>query len=76
MPMPDSARSDFRIDPALAKALQDDQRRLEELRRSRGYIGAPQEEEANDGDNWWRHEAGVIGFQNEVIKYLYYRVKY
>jgi uncharacterized SAM-binding protein YcdF (DUF218 family) len=29
-----------------------------------------------DGDNWWRHEAGVIGFQNEVIKYLYYRVKY
>jgi uncharacterized SAM-binding protein YcdF (DUF218 family) len=29
-----------------------------------------------DIDNWWRHEAGVIGFQNEVIKYLYYRVKY
>jgi uncharacterized SAM-binding protein YcdF (DUF218 family) len=29
-----------------------------------------------DVDNWWRHEAGVIGFQNEVIKYLYYRVKY
>jgi uncharacterized SAM-binding protein YcdF (DUF218 family) len=29
-----------------------------------------------DLDNWWRHEAGVIGFQNEVIKYLYYRVKY
>jgi len=24
-----------------------------------------------DLDNWWRHEAGVIGFQNEVIKYLY-----
>jgi DUF218 domain len=29
-----------------------------------------------DLDNWWQHEAGVIGFQNEVIKYLYYRVKY
>jgi uncharacterized SAM-binding protein YcdF (DUF218 family) len=29
-----------------------------------------------DIDDWWRHEAGVIGFQNEVIKYLYYRVKY
>jgi uncharacterized SAM-binding protein YcdF (DUF218 family) len=29
-----------------------------------------------DIDSWWRHEAGVIGFQNEVIKYLYYRIKY
>jgi uncharacterized SAM-binding protein YcdF (DUF218 family) len=29
-----------------------------------------------DVDNWWRHEAGVIAFQNEVIKYLYYRAKY
>ena len=27
-------------------------------------------------DNWWRHEQGVIGFQNEVAKYLYYRLKY
>jgi uncharacterized SAM-binding protein YcdF (DUF218 family) len=26
--------------------------------------------------DWWRHEGGVIGFQNEVIKYLYYRLKY
>jgi uncharacterized SAM-binding protein YcdF (DUF218 family) len=29
-----------------------------------------------DRDNWWQHEAGVIAFQNEVIKYLYYRMKY
>jgi uncharacterized SAM-binding protein YcdF (DUF218 family) len=29
-----------------------------------------------DCDNWWQHEAGVIAFQNEVIKYLYYRMKY
>jgi len=29
-----------------------------------------------DVDNWWRHSEGVIAFQNEVIKYLYYRVKY
>jgi uncharacterized SAM-binding protein YcdF (DUF218 family) len=29
-----------------------------------------------DIDNWWQHEAGVIAFQNEVIKYLYYIVKY
>ena len=27
-------------------------------------------------DDWWRHESGVIEFQNEVIKYLYYRLKY
>jgi uncharacterized SAM-binding protein YcdF (DUF218 family) len=27
-------------------------------------------------DNWWRHESGIIEFQNEVIKYLYYRLKY
>lgn len=26
--------------------------------------------------NWWRHEGGVIGFQNEFIKYLYYRANY
>jgi uncharacterized SAM-binding protein YcdF (DUF218 family) len=29
-----------------------------------------------DVNNWWRREEGVIGFQNEVIKYLYYRIKY
>jgi uncharacterized SAM-binding protein YcdF (DUF218 family) len=27
-------------------------------------------------DNWWRHEQGVINFQNEIIKYLYYRFRY
>lgn len=27
-------------------------------------------------DNWWRTPQGVVGFQNEVLKYLYYRVKY
>jgi uncharacterized SAM-binding protein YcdF (DUF218 family) len=27
-------------------------------------------------NDWWRHEEGVIAFQNEVIKYIYYRVKY
>ena len=27
-------------------------------------------------DNWWRHTEGLIGFQNEVIKYAYYRWKY
>jgi hypothetical protein len=25
---------------------------------------------------WWTNEYGVIAFQNEVIKYLYYRIKY
>jgi uncharacterized SAM-binding protein YcdF (DUF218 family) len=27
-------------------------------------------------DNWWRNEGGLLGFQNEVIKYVYYRFKY
>jgi hypothetical protein len=26
--------------------------------------------------DWWKSEDGVISFQNEVLKYLYYRVKY
>jgi uncharacterized SAM-binding protein YcdF (DUF218 family) len=27
-------------------------------------------------DDWWKHEGGLIGFQNEVMKYAYYRMKY
>jgi uncharacterized SAM-binding protein YcdF (DUF218 family) len=27
-------------------------------------------------NNWWRHEAGLIDFQNEAIKYVYYRLRY
>src|SRR5262249_20485361 len=26
--------------------------------------------------DWWRSHQGLIGFQNEVIKYVYYRLKY
>ena len=26
--------------------------------------------------NWWQHEDGLIAFQNEVLKYAYYRIKY
>jgi uncharacterized SAM-binding protein YcdF (DUF218 family) len=26
--------------------------------------------------NWWQHEEGLIAFENEVIKYGYYRIKY
>ena len=26
--------------------------------------------------NWWQYEQGVVAFQNEVLKYAYYRVKY
>ena len=26
--------------------------------------------------NWWQSEAGLIAFQNEVIKYFYYRFTY
>jgi uncharacterized SAM-binding protein YcdF (DUF218 family) len=27
-------------------------------------------------DDWWQNEAGLIAFQNEIIKYVYYRTKY
>ena len=26
--------------------------------------------------NWWRDERGIVAFQNEVLKYAYYRLKY
>jgi uncharacterized SAM-binding protein YcdF (DUF218 family) len=26
--------------------------------------------------DWWHYTAGIIGFQNEVLKYVYYRLKY
>jgi uncharacterized SAM-binding protein YcdF (DUF218 family) len=26
--------------------------------------------------DWWQHEEGLIAFQNELIKYVYYRIKY
>jgi uncharacterized SAM-binding protein YcdF (DUF218 family) len=26
--------------------------------------------------DWWKDEKGIVEFQNEVIKYLYYRLKY
>jgi len=28
---------------------------------------------AND---WWRHQAGLMGFRDEVIKFAYYRLRY
>lgn len=27
-------------------------------------------------NDWWKTEGGVIAFQNEVVKYVYYRMKY
>jgi uncharacterized SAM-binding protein YcdF (DUF218 family) len=26
--------------------------------------------------NWWLHEEGIIAFQNEILKYAYYRLRY
>ena len=26
--------------------------------------------------DWWQHEQGVVAFQNEVLKWAYYRLKY
>jgi len=31
---------------------------------------------AYTSDDWWHHEEGLIDFQNEVIKLLYYLLKY
>src|SRR5205823_3443518 len=28
------------------------------------------------GYDWWRDETGLLRFQNEVLKYVYYRLKY
>jgi uncharacterized SAM-binding protein YcdF (DUF218 family) len=27
-------------------------------------------------DNWWKSDVGIISFQNEILKYIYYRIKY
>jgi uncharacterized SAM-binding protein YcdF (DUF218 family) len=27
-------------------------------------------------NDWWHQEQGIVAFQNEVLKYLYYRMKY
>jgi uncharacterized SAM-binding protein YcdF (DUF218 family) len=27
-------------------------------------------------DDWWQNDEGIIAFQNEVLKYLYYRLRY
>jgi len=27
-------------------------------------------------ENWWKDESGLTGFKNEVIKFVYYRLKY
>jgi uncharacterized SAM-binding protein YcdF (DUF218 family) len=29
-----------------------------------------------DFDNWWHTDIGVVEFQNEVLKYIYYRLRY
>ena len=34
--------------------------------------------QASDYDyrEWWRSDLGILAFQNEIIKYIYYRLKY
>jgi uncharacterized SAM-binding protein YcdF (DUF218 family) len=27
-------------------------------------------------EDWWKTDTGLVAFQNEILKYLYYRVKY
>jgi hypothetical protein len=26
--------------------------------------------------DWWKNEKAIVEFQNEIIKYVYYRIKY
>lgn len=26
--------------------------------------------------NWWQHDDGIVAFENEILKYAYYRLKY
>jgi uncharacterized SAM-binding protein YcdF (DUF218 family) len=37
-------------------------------------VAVPQREYT--ASDWWQHEEGLIAFQNEVIKFAYYRLKY
>ena len=34
---------------------------------------APQQYSAAE---WWKSEVGIVAFQNEILKYIYYRLKY
>jgi uncharacterized SAM-binding protein YcdF (DUF218 family) len=27
-------------------------------------------------NNWWQREQGVVAFQNEILKYIFYRIRY
>jgi uncharacterized SAM-binding protein YcdF (DUF218 family) len=51
------------------------------LNKQLGQVGAQAEIQALPPleygiDDWWKDERGIITFQNEIIKYLYYRVRY
>jgi hypothetical protein len=39
-------------------------------------IQPTQEETEFAPENWWRKEDGIVAFQNEILKYLYYRIRY
>jgi uncharacterized SAM-binding protein YcdF (DUF218 family) len=48
-----------------------------ELAGSGTHIDVPALDDPNcTPADWWKNEKGVIAFQNEVIKYVYYRVRY
>src|SRR5262249_21320509 len=34
------------------------------------------EEPGHTRDEWWKTNVGIIAFQTEIMKYLYYRLKY
>jgi hypothetical protein len=34
------------------------------------------EDATYDRDGWWKSHHGLISFQNELFKYIYYRIKH
>ncbi len=49
-------------------------RKLKEVGVEVKMIAVPQKK--YDADNWWQTEAGVIDFQNEIIKFAVYRWRF
>src|SRR5262249_44027177 len=50
---------------------------LDRVFDERTLIRVPAIEPADyHGADWWRDESGLLRFQNEVLKYIYYRLKY
>jgi hypothetical protein len=50
--------------------------RREFARRSTRIEVLPIESSRYTQSEWWKNDEGIISFQNEILKYIYYRLKY